>query len=86
MEAEATGARKRRRSITHYLSYDDSQTFAQSLKICSRKEWRAYVKGGLSEYIPKPDNVPAHPDGIYKTRGWQGWRKWLGTDIPPYLN
>ena len=27
----------------------------------------------------KPEEVPAHPDGIYKVKGWQGWKIWLGT-------
>jgi hypothetical protein len=78
--------RKRRRSSSNYLSYEEAQAFAQGLGIDSRKEWREYVKGQCASHGSKPENIPSHPDGIYKTKGWQGWRQWLGTDKPKELN
>ena len=45
----------------------------------TRKDWRLYVKGELEGYVEKPSNIPSHPDGIYKVKGWQGWKFWLGT-------
>jgi hypothetical protein len=68
-----------------YLPYEEAHRFAIDLHIKSRKEWRDYVKGKLPGKI-KPQNLPAHPDGIYKTKGWQGWRQWLGTERPFHLN
>lgn len=62
-----------------YLCFADAHNFAKSLNFKTRKEWRAYVKGGMPTLPPKPDNVPAHPDGIYRLKGWQGWKYWLGT-------
>ena len=62
-----------------YLSFADAHHFVKALKLQNRKEWRLYVKGGLSDKELKPDNIPAHPDGIYKMKGWQGWKFWLGT-------
>ncbi|MCB9229627.1 MAG: hypothetical protein H6618_08445 [Deltaproteobacteria bacterium] len=62
-----------------YLPFAEARKFAVSLKLKTRKEWRCYVKGELPDMPPKPANVPAHPDGIYKVKGWQGWRYWLGT-------
>ena len=37
--------------------------------------WRERCK---TEGVPK--GVPVHPDGIYKTQGWAGWKNWLGTE------
>ena len=62
-----------------YLPFIDARKFAVSLNLKTRKEWRSYVKGEIPHMPPKPANVPAHPDGIYKVKGWQGWKFWLGT-------
>ena len=62
-----------------YVCFADAHEFARSLQLKTRKEWRLYVKGGMPEKVAKPDHIPAHPDGIYKIKGWQGWKYWLGT-------
>jgi hypothetical protein len=62
-----------------YLCFADAHKFAKSLNFKTRKEWRLYVKGGIMDRPPKPENIPAHPDGIYRLKGWQGWKFWLGT-------
>ena len=62
-----------------YVCFDEAHNFAKSLNLRTRKEWRVYVKGGMPEKVCKPDHIPAHPDGIYKVKGWQGWKYWLGT-------
>ena len=62
-----------------YACFVEAHSFAKSLNLKSRKEWRAWAKGEISEKDQKPANVPAHPDGIYKVKGWQGWKHWLGT-------
>lgn len=62
-----------------YLPFVEARKFAVSLNLKTRKEWRSYVKGEMPHMTPKPANVPAHPDGIYKVKGWQGWKYWLGT-------
>lgn len=62
-----------------YLCFSDAHRFAKTLNFKTRKEWRMYVKGSMGEKPVKPDNVPAHPDGIYRLKGWQGWKYWLGT-------
>ena len=62
-----------------YVCFEEAQQFAKSLNLKTRKEWRIYVKGDLPEKPEKPNHIPAHPDGIYKIKGWQGWKFWLGT-------
>jgi hypothetical protein len=62
-----------------YLSFAEARKFAVTLQLKTRKEWRQYIKGEMPQLAPKPANIPAHPDGIYKIKGWQGWKYWLGT-------
>jgi hypothetical protein len=62
-----------------YSCFLDAHSFAKSLSLKSRKEWRAWAKGEMPEKNVRPIQVPAHPDGIYKVKGWQGWKHWLGT-------
>lgn len=82
-------ATAKRMSAKDYLSFEEAREFARSLHLKTRKEWRTYVKEGIIGKPPKPSNVPAHPDGIYKLKGWQGWKNWLGTaeeEISNYKN
>lgn len=72
-------AAPRRRGRGNFRSFEDALTFARSLNLKSRKEWRLWIKGELKGIDPKPSDVPAHPDGVYKIHGWEGWRHWLGT-------
>ena len=62
-----------------YLPFIEARRFAKTLSLKTRKEWRSYVKGDLTNMPAKPVTIPAHPDGIYKVKGWQGWKYWLGT-------
>ena len=62
-----------------YVCFEEAHNFAKTLDLKTRKEWRAWVKGSLADRPQKPSSIPAHPDGIYKTKGWQGWKFWLGT-------
>lgn len=44
-----------------YLPYKSVIDFVRKLNIKTQKDWRLYCKSGL-----KPDNIPYHPDRIYK--------------------
>lgn len=76
-----TEAPKPRRRRRNFKTFQDALEFSRSLKLKSRKEWRLWIKGDLPNVAQKPDDVPAHPDGVYKINGWQGWRHWLGTQV-----
>ena len=58
--------------------YAEARNFARSLKLRSREEWRAYCKGELKGYPPKPEDIPATSWLVYKDQGWQGFADWLG--------
>lgn len=68
--------RRRRRA---FKEFNDALAYVRALSIKSRKEWCLWIKGELEGVVRKPDDIPAHPDGVYKISGWQGWRHWLGT-------
>ena len=80
-QAVAVEAPKPRRRRRNFKSFPEALEFARSLKLKSRKEWRLWIKGEMPHIPAKPDDVPAHPDGVYKINGWQGWRHWLGTAV-----
>ena len=55
-----------------YLTYEKCQSAIQKLGITNQKEWEKYWKS-----YKKPNNIPSHPDRIYKE--WKGWGNFLGT-------
>jgi very-short-patch-repair endonuclease len=62
-----------------YRSFEQAQTFVQTLMIKSTAEWREYCQSGK-----KPHDIPRTPDIIYK-QDWHGWGDWLGTGtIAPF--
>ena len=63
-----------------YICFAEAHDYAKSLSFKNRKEWRAWVRGEINTRGPRPTQIPGHPDGIYKTKGWKGWKHWLGTE------
>lgn len=55
-----------------YLPFLESRAFARSLCLKTLAEWNEYLKTKS-----KPDNIPYHPERVYKESGWAGWRDWL---------
>ena len=56
-----------------YLSCEEAKKVIHKLGIKSQKEWYIYCKSGN-----KPDNIPSSPRRIYKNKGWEGWKDFLG--------
>ena len=56
-----------------YRSFEDAREFVRTLKIKNRKKWTKYCKSGK-----KPDDISSSPHVIYKGKGWNGWRDFLG--------
>ena len=68
---------KIRPAASRYRRFQEAQTFTKDLGLQTRKEWREYVKGGSPALPSKPEDIPSHPDVIYKATGWQGWPHFL---------
>ncbi len=64
-----------------FRSFEDARTFAQSLHLSGRDEWRKW-----SGSSARPEDIPASPEGTYKDKGWNGWGDWLGTGSIAPLN
>ena len=56
-----------------YKSFTEARKFAQSLKFESLREWKQYSMSGQ-----RPEDIPSHPEIIYKDEGWNGWPDFLG--------
>ena len=56
-----------------WLTYEECQQLAQKNNITSQPKWENFSKLGK-----RPDNVPGHPQDVYK-KEWNGWGNFLGT-------
>ena len=50
-----------------------AREFVWTLKLKSRREWRAWCKAGN-----RPNNIPAAPRDTYRNKGWISTSDWLG--------
>ena len=53
--------------------FEKARSYAWSLGLKSKEEWREWRKSGLS-----PHDIPSHPDQVYKGKGWLSWGDFLG--------
>lgn len=63
-----------------YRAFPRARAFARSLGLRTSAEWSAYCRGGRPDLPPKPADVPAAPQIVYREQGWAGMREWLGTN------
>jgi hypothetical protein len=64
-----------------YLSFKEAKRYVLGLKLKSSFDWRLYCKSGQ-----RPQNIPSHPDRVYKQKGWINWPDWLGSNTKPNTN
>lgn len=56
----------------NYITFKDARKFVWSLKLKTAREYYIYLKNN------KPNNIPYHPNRIYKNCGWISFNDWLG--------
>ncbi len=61
-----------------YRSWEAARSYVRSEGICSQKEYSLWCKGLLEQHDPKPTDIPANPNTVYKDE-WQGMGDFLGT-------
>jgi superfamily II DNA or RNA helicase len=66
-------------NLRKYRPFREAQAFARKLKLNNRAEWRAFCKSEMPKLGKLPNDIPATPDQIYITEGWNGIGDWLGT-------
>lgn len=62
-----------------YRSYEDACVFVRPIGMRKKSEWRMYCRGKLVGHGPRPRDIPATPDRVYRGRGWVSWEHFLGT-------
>lgn len=66
---------------TKYLPYKDAMYWVQQnlWKFqLTMNTWDMYLLGEIKDAPPLPDNIPPHPDIVYKNTGWVSWYVWFG--------
>ena len=62
-----------------YRSFEEAKKFVMSLNLKNSSDWEEYCKSGK-----KPDDIPTYPNQVYKDKGWEGYKNWLGTEFLSY--
>ena len=62
------GIRKR-----EYRQFEEAREFARSLGLKSSTKWKELHRSGKI-----PEDIPSRPNYVYKGKGWNGWRDFLG--------
>ena len=55
--------------------FEEARDYARNLDFKSTKEWYEWSKSG-----ERPQDIPSHPDQVYKGKGWLSWGDFLGFD------
>lgn len=62
-----------------WRAFPKARAFVRKLKLASNRQWRAYVRGDMTNKPRLPRDIPTNPNYVYAKREWKGWRDWLGT-------
>jgi len=68
--------------LSRWQTFEDARDFARSLELTGQSAWYAYVKGGLADKPPCPEDIPKGPHDVYANQGWISWGDFLGTGNP----
>jgi hypothetical protein len=61
-----------------WLPFESARDFARKIKLQNQPEWSKYCKGERKDLPDRPADVPADPASVYKGKGWDGYKDWLG--------
>ena len=56
-----------------YLPFEEAREYVWRLGLKSQKEWREWIRSK-----EKPQDIPSHPELLYKDEGWLSWGDFLG--------
>ena len=63
-----------------WMPFEEARGFARSQKLKRKRQWTEYTKGKLPDLQPLPKDIPISPQSVYKNKGWEGFRDWLGSE------
>ena len=61
------------RTMPKRLSFTDALGYVWNLGLKSHEDWLEFVKSK-----EKPQDIPSHPELLYKDKGWKSWGDFLG--------
>jgi superfamily II DNA or RNA helicase len=68
-----------------YRPFEEARAFARSLQLKSGNEWVLFCRGKLVKRSKLPLDIPIHPRGAYRGKGWVDMGDWLGTgNVAPH--
>ncbi len=74
------GTAKPRNVGRTWRPFEQAREYVRSLNLASYLEYRQWSKGELKNKPRFPDDIPAHPYGVYgKEKGWKGMSDFLGS-------
>jgi len=62
----------------NWRAFDEARSFVHGLGLMTSLDWESYARSGK-----RPPDIPVVPDSAYKSKGWLGWRDWLGRGRTP---
>lgn len=76
---ENVSLRRRKHQHKRFKSFSTCVAYVQKKHIKSVDGWYEFARSDK-----KPESVPIRPDLVYKGRGWQGWKHFLGSKMYTY--
>ena len=58
--------------VREFVKFSEAKKIVRKLKLNTLKDWQLYSKSR------RPNNIPGHPDHIYKNKGWKDWPDFFG--------
>jgi superfamily II DNA or RNA helicase len=62
----------------NWREFKEARSFVQELGLATSLDWKSYARSGK-----RPPDIPVIPSVAYKSKGWLGWRDWLGRGRTP---
>ena len=59
-------------------SFEEARAFVHTLGLTTSIQWWAYA-----DTIKRPPDIPVVPASAYSSKGWNGWKDWLGGGRAP---
>ena len=74
-------AAQNKKPRTNWRPFEEAKKEVYLRGFKTRKEFKKWCISGI-----KPDNIPSHPEKIYKNEGWKGWPDFLGYETWSFEN
>ena len=67
--------------LVEWRPFEEARAFVHTLELKGTREWKAFSRGDMPEKGERPADIPGGPQKVYKDKGWNGIRDWLGQEL-----